>query len=75
MNILLIQPKMERRPMDTGLKAKMSPSLALLTIANLTPPEHNVTIINENISRIDYSFPADLVALTVTVDVLRQLSD
>ena len=58
--------------MDTGLKAKMSPSLALLTIVNLTPAEHNVIIVNENISRVDFDYPADLVAITVTVDVLNR---
>jgi len=39
--------------MDTGLKAKMSPSLALLTIKALAPSCHNVTIMNENIEEID----------------------
>ena len=29
MKILLIQPKMNKRPMDTDLKTKMSPSLEL----------------------------------------------
>lgn len=71
MNILLIQPRMRRRPMDTGLKAKMSPSLALLTIKALTPSCHNVTIMNENIEEIDYQVTPDLVAITVTVDVLN----
>ena len=39
MKIKLIQPAMLPRPMDTKLKTRMSPSLALLTIANLTPKE------------------------------------
>ena len=42
MIIKLIQPAMLPRPMDTKLKTRMSPSLALLTIANLTPKEHVV---------------------------------
>ena len=33
MIIKLIQPKMQMRPMDTGLKTRMAPSLGLLTIA------------------------------------------
>ena len=35
MIIKLIQLKMNKRPMDTELKIRMSPSLGLLTIANL----------------------------------------
>lgn len=72
MNIKLIQPAMQRRPMDTKLKTRMSPSLALLTIAKLTPKEHKVTILNENIERIDFDEPVDMVALTVTVDVINR---
>ena len=49
MKIKLIQPAMLPRPMDTKLKTRMSPSLALLTIANLTPKEHEVVIQNENV--------------------------
>ena len=60
---------MGRRPMDTLLKARMSPSLALLTLKRLAPAGHTVRIINENVSRIDWNWPADLVGITVTVDV------
>ncbi len=69
MDIVLIQARMQRRPMDSDLKARMSPSLALLTLANLTPKEHRITIINENVQNINFNIRADLVALTVTVDV------
>lgn len=75
MKILLIQPRMTRRPMDTGLKSKMSPSLALLTIRNLTPSCHTVTIINENIEPVDFDCAPDLVAITVTVDVLNRAAE
>jgi radical SAM superfamily enzyme YgiQ (UPF0313 family) len=61
--------------MDTDLKLRMSPSLALLTIANLTPPEIEVVIINENVDKIDYNFPADLVGITVTVDALPRAAE
>lgn len=70
MIVHLIQPKMERRPMDTSLKARMAPSLGLLTIANLLEQEHTVILTNENIEEIDYDKPADLVGITVTVDVM-----
>ncbi len=70
MNILLIQPKMKLRPMDTRLKTRMAPSLALLTLSSLTDKKHNLTIINENVDKIDFNMDADLVAITVTVDAL-----
>lgn len=72
MKIKLIQPKMLPRPMDTKLKTRMAPSLALLTIANLTPKEHEVIIENENVEKIDFDEPVDLVAITVTVDVMNR---
>ncbi|MCL2489475.1 MAG: B12-binding domain-containing radical SAM protein [Propionibacteriaceae bacterium] len=74
MRILLVQPKMTRRPMDSGLKSKMSPSLALLTLKALTPAEYTVVVLNENVRRVNFAQAADLVAITVTVDVLPQAS-
>ena len=75
MKIKLIQPAMLPRPMDTKLKTRMSPSLALLTIANLTPKEHEVIIENENIEKIDFNESVDLVAITVTVDVMNRAAE
>ena len=72
MKIKLIQPAMLPRPMDTKLKTRMSPSLALLTIANLTPKEHEVIIENENVEKINFDDPVDMVAITVTVDVMNR---
>lgn len=70
MIIKLIQPKMSLRPMDTMLKTRMAPSLALLTIANVIPIEHKVIIENENIEVIDFCAAVDLVGITVTVDTM-----
>ncbi len=72
MKIKLIQPAMGLRPMDTKLKTRMAPSLALLTIANLTPKDHEVIIENENVEKIDFDQPVDLVVITVTVDVMNR---
>lgn len=67
---------MRKRPMDTNLKAQMSPSLALLTLNKLTPPFHEVIIVNENIEKINFDEEnLDLVGITVTVDVLNRASD
>lgn len=68
--IKLIQPKMLRRPMDTGLKLHMAPPLGLLTIVNLVRDEHRVELENENIREIDYSDTPDIVGISVTVDTL-----
>lgn len=70
MIIKLIQPKMIMRPMDTELKTRMSPSLGLLTIANMFACEHTVIIENENIESIDFEESVDIVGITVTVDVI-----
>lgn len=75
MIIKLIQPAMKARPMDTKLKTRMAPSLGLLTLANLTPKEHEVIIENENIEEIDFDRPVDLVGITVTVDVMNRAVD
>lgn len=75
MKIKLIQPAMIPRPMDTKLKTRMSPSLALLTIANLTPKEHEIIIENENVDKIDFDEDVDLVAITVTVDVMNRAAE
>jgi radical SAM superfamily enzyme YgiQ (UPF0313 family) len=60
---------MIKRPMDTALKTRMAPSLALLTIVKLLRG-HQVTIQNENIEQIDYRLEPDIVGITVTVDVM-----
>jgi len=70
MKILLIQPKMNKRPMDTDLKVRMAPSLALLTLLGLTPGGHEAEIVNENAGKIDFDCKADLVGITVTLDVM-----
>lgn len=69
MKILLIQPKMSMRPMDTILKTRMAPSLGIYTLVALTPKKHDITVINENIENIDYDLDVDLVGISVTVDV------
>ena len=68
--IKLIQPKMLRRPMDTGLKLHMAPPLGLLTIVNLVRDENRVELENENITRIRYEDTPDIVGISVTVDTL-----
>lgn len=70
MRIMLIQPKMNKRPMDTDLKTRMSPSLALLTLVSLTPECHEVIMVNENMEEIQYPMDIELVGITITLDVM-----
>lgn len=68
--VKLIQPKMNKRPMDTDIKLHMAPPLGLLTIANILRDEHKIVIENENISEINYEDVPDIVGISITVDVL-----
>lgn len=68
MRIKLIQPKMTLRPMDSEFKRRMSPSLALLTIAALTPKEHEVYIEDENVRKLNINDSPDIVGITVNLD-------
>lgn len=70
MKIALIQPKMNKRPMDTGLKTRMAPPQALLCLMSLTPDGHEVVMFNENVEEIDYHCGAELVGITITLDVM-----
>ncbi len=75
MYIKLIQPKMKKRPMDTGLKIHMSPPLGLLTIANMFRNEHKVILANENIKETDFEDKPDIVGITVTVDAYPRAAE
>ena len=68
MDILLISPRMNLRPVDSEYKRVMSPSLSLMTLAGLTPPEHTVILADENVRRLDDSLRPDLVGITTNVD-------
>lgn len=68
MYIKLIQPRMEKRPMDTDIKTHMSPPLGLYTIANMLRNRHTVSVENENTGIIRLSDRPDAVGISVTVD-------
>ena len=75
MIIKLIQPKMCKRPMDSGLKAQMAPSLGLLTIANMLQDKHTIIYENENTAPINYDEKVDIVGISITVDVFPRAKD
>ncbi|MDI9570003.1 MAG: radical SAM protein [Pseudomonadota bacterium] len=73
--LLIIQPshyrsRSERTVVRIG-KRKVVP-LTLPYLAALTPPDWDVTLVDEQLDGIDFSAPADLVAITVwTINSLR----
>ena len=74
MFIKLIQPRMLMRPMDTGLKIRMSPPLGLYTIVNMFRNQHTVVVQNENVEDITYDNP-DIVGIMVSLDVLPRAAE
>ncbi len=72
MKIKLISPKMTLRPMDSEFKRTMSPSIALLILAALTPNEHEVYMEDENIGRLKLENKPDLVGISVNVDTSQR---
>ena len=65
MYVKLIQPRMNKRPMDTDLKTRMSPPLGLLTVLNVLRDKHRVRIENENIRPVEYYDGPDIVGISV----------
>ncbi len=68
MKIILISPRMTLRPMDSEFKRLMAPPISLLVLAALTPPEHSVEIIDDNVSPAVIYPDADLAGITCNID-------
>jgi radical SAM superfamily enzyme YgiQ (UPF0313 family) len=71
MKLLLIQPRLPEsfwsfswafRHVARDKRAPISP-LGLATVAALTPPSWQVTILDENVEAIDWDFPVDVVGV------------
>ena len=52
------------RILSTLGKRCIFPNLSMPTLAGLTPPEHEVTLCDENVEEIDFDFEADIVGVT-----------
>jgi radical SAM superfamily enzyme YgiQ (UPF0313 family) len=63
MKLLLVSPGWPRGRLWGELGFKF-PSLSLAAIAAVTPPHWDVALCDENLERIDFTVPADIVALT-----------
>lgn len=72
MKIKLISPKMTLRPMDSEFKRAMSPSIALLILAALTPDEYEVYLEDENVGKLNLDDQPDLVGISVNVDTSQR---
>lgn len=58
--------------MDSLWKVRMSPPLSLLVLGALTPPEHEVTLADENVERVRFDDTPDLVGITVKADTFQR---
>ncbi len=59
MRVLLIVPSIH------GGKARLTPTLSVITVAALTPSDIEVSVIDENVERINFDAEFDLVGITV----------
>lgn len=58
--------------MDSKFKRVMSPSVALLVLAALTPGEHQVELADENVKKLNIQDRPDLVGISVNVDTSKR---
>lgn len=65
MRIRLIFPKRELRDMETIIKNHLVPSETLTAIAAVTPPHHEIEIVDENVCPLGLGDVPDLVGITV----------
>lgn len=71
MRILLVSPKfpesfwgLNRVEAVTG-KPYIMPTLALPTVAALTPPGHEIVLVDENVEDVDFDHPCDVVGISL----------
>ncbi len=70
--IKLISPRVTLRPTDSAFKRHMAPPLSLLVLGALTPVEHRVTVVDENVERLSLRDRPDLVGITVKADTAQR---
>ncbi len=68
MRLLLISPRI----LGSGIGKRLLPPLALPVLAAVTPPEVEVSIVDENVEFLNYEIPVDLIGIsTHTLTALR----
>lgn len=69
--LLLISPLGDRSLLGSDFYFRL-PSLGLLKVASLTPPEWEVTIVDEKVEPLDFSQDADLVGITTMTPIAKR---
>ena len=69
--LLLIAPNVKHSLMAGGMLFRL-PNLGLLRVAALTPPDWDVTIVDEKIESLDLNQPADLVGITTMTTTVKR---
>jgi radical SAM superfamily enzyme YgiQ (UPF0313 family) len=69
--LLLIAPKVKGSLMGGGMIFRL-PNLGLLRVAALTPPDWEVTIVDEKIEPLDLNQSADLVGITTMTTTVKR---
>lgn len=72
MRIKLIFPGRKMRNLEIRGKNHLIPSETLTTLAAVTPPQHEVTIEDENVQRLHLGDPPDVVGITVYTFLARR---
>jgi radical SAM superfamily enzyme YgiQ (UPF0313 family) len=80
--ILLINPKQDLKHYSTQIgmvrmlgKKNSMPSLALAIVAALTPKGYDITVIDEEVEDVDFSFNADIVGITSLSNTIDRAFD
>jgi radical SAM superfamily enzyme YgiQ (UPF0313 family) len=71
MNILMIFPRWPEGTLWGDATFKF-PVLSLTTLAALTPPQHNIKLVDENVQEIDFDYPADLVCISSLTPLINR---
>jgi radical SAM superfamily enzyme YgiQ (UPF0313 family) len=69
--LLLIAPNVKHSLMTGGMMFRL-PNLGLLRVAALTPPDWDVTIVDEKIEPLDLNQPANLVGITTMTTTVKR---
>lgn len=69
--LLLISPLGDRSLLGSDFYFRL-PSLGLLKLASLTPPDWEVNIVDEKVEPLDFSSDADLVGITAMTPVAKR---
>jgi radical SAM superfamily enzyme YgiQ (UPF0313 family) len=70
--LTLIYPCIGRFPGDRYVRSWQMQPLAMAVLAGLTPPEWEITFVDDRLETIDYDAPADLVGISIETFTARR---